>query len=353
MVKSTVISIDVMGGANAPLSVIEGLELACEKHSDVFFLLYGKSHEVDAILSKTKLLKKRSKFIECATSVSDDEQPVRALKTGKESSMWKAIQAVKNGEAQACVSSGNTGALMVMSKMILGTLPNIKRPAIVSVFPNRGNGTVMLDLGANAECDANHLFQFAVMGVCFAKVALKKQNPSVGILNVGVEEYKGRELDKKLHKLLSASQLNFVGFIEGHDLSDNAVDVAVTDGFTGNIALKVAEGVAKTCMDYMKIGFKSSMLSKIGALLAKAGLKKAFAMIDPRLYNGAMFIGLDGIVVKSHGSSDQIGFANAVDVSVRLVKKGINKDIADMLKHHHADVSSESLVDKIKHTLGF
>lgn len=353
MGKSTVISIDVMGGANAPLSVIQGLESVCEKYPDVFFMLFGKSHEAHSLISKTKLLKKRSKFIECATSVSDDEQPVKALKTGRESSMWKAIQAVKNGEASACVSSGNTGALMVMSKMVLGTLEHIKRPAIVSIFPNRGHGTVMLDLGANAECDAANLFQFAVMGTCFAKIVLRKDNPTVGILNVGVEEYKGRELDKKLHKLLSASQLNFKGFIEGHDLSECTVDVAVTDGFTGNIALKVAEGVAKTCMDYMKKGFQTSLLSKIGALLAKSGLKKSFGMIDPRLYNGAMLVGLDGIVVKSHGSSDAVAFANAVEVAINISKQAINRDIADMLKQHHAETHKTSIVDKIKHTLGF
>lgn len=351
MGKNIVISIDVMGGANAPGSVIDGLELICKQRSDLSFLLYGRETEIRQHLHHTKYLKDHAKIIDCMTVVSDDEAPVKAMKSGINSSMRKAIEAVNLGEANACISCGNTGALMVMSKMVLGMLDGIKRPAIVSIFPNRTQGTVMLDLGANAECDPSHLLQFAVMGTCFAKVVLKKSDPSIGILNVGVEDYKGRELDKKLAQLLSESHLNYYGFIEGHDLSDGVVDVVVTDGFTGNIALKVAEGVAKTCMHYMKHGFKSSLVARLGALLASRGLKKSFAIIDPRHYNGAMFVGIDGIVVKSHGSSDAVAFANAVEVTAKLVKEGINKDINDMIEHHHVHATT-SLVYKIKHSLG-
>ncbi|MCE2992026.1 MAG: phosphate acyltransferase PlsX [Candidatus Jidaibacter sp.] len=351
MGKSIVISIDVMGGANAPFSVISGLELFCKNNNSVSFLLYGRETEIKHLVEKTKYLKNCCKIIECETIISDDEQPVKAVKTGINSSMRKAVEAVKTGAANACVSSGNTGALMVMSKMVLGMLAGIKRPAIVSIFPNRSHGTVILDLGANAECDPQHLMQFAIMGVCFAKVVLKKEDPSVGILNVGIEEYKGRELDKKLSHMLAESNLNYHGFIEGHDLSEGTVDVAVTDGFTGNIALKVAEGVAKTCMHYMKIGFKSSLISKFGALLAARGLKKSFEIIDPRHYNGAMFVGVDGIVVKSHGSSDEIAFANALNVAEKLVKDKINKNINSMIEQHTTSTTS-SIVSKIKHSLG-
>ncbi len=351
MSKNIVISVDVMGGVNAPLSVIDGLELICRQQDDLTFLLFGRETEIKRYWDKTKYLKNCSKIIDCATEISDDEAPVKAMKTGVQSSMRKAIDAVESGEAQACISSGNTGALMVMAKMVLGTLSGIKRPAIVSIFPNRTHGTVMLDLGANAECDPQNLLQFAVMGACFAKVVLKKNNPTIGILNVGVESYKGRELDKKLAKLLEESHLNYHGFIEGHDLSDGVVDVVVTDGFTGNVALKVAEGVARTCMHYMKRGFKSSMMAKIGAILAARGLKKSFAMIDPRHYNGAMFVGIDGVVVKSHGSSDAIAFANSIQVAAKLVREGINKDINEMLEDNHIK-ASPSIVSKIKHKLG-
>jgi glycerol-3-phosphate acyltransferase PlsX len=351
MSKNIVISIDAMGGVNAPLSVIDGLELVCKNHDDLTFLLFGRETEIRKYLIKTKYLKNCSKIIDCATVISDDESPVKAMKTGKNSSMYNAIHAVESGEAQACVSSGNTGALMVMSKMVLGMLAGIKRPAIVSVFPNRSNGVVMLDLGANSECDPQNLLQFAVMGTCFAKVVLKKNNPTIGILNVGVESYKGRELDKKLAQLLEESHLNYHGFIEGHDISDGVVDVVVTDGFTGNVAIKVAEGVARTCMDYMKRGFKSSIMARIGAVMAARSLKKSFCMIDPRHYNGAMFVGIDGVVVKSHGSADAIAFANSVQVAANLTRQGINKDINTMLDDHKIK-AAPSFVSKIKHSLG-
>ncbi len=351
MSKNIVISVDVMGGANAPAAVIEGLELICKERSDLSFLLYGRETEVRQNLSNTKYLTNHIKIIDCVTVVSDDEAPVKAMKSGRNSSMRKAIDAVQSGEANACVSCGSTGALMVMSKMVLGMLQGIKRPAIVSIFPNRTHGTVILDLGANAECDANHLFEFALMGACFAKVVFKKGNPSIGILNVGVEDYKGREMDKKLAQLLKGSNLNYHGFVEGHDLSEGLVDVVVTDGFTGNIALKVAEGVAQTCMHYMKRGFKSSMISRLGAVLAARGLKKSFAIIDPRYYNGAMFVGVNGIVVKSHGFADSVAFANAITVAAKLVKEGINKDINEMIEQHQVSIGT-SIVSKIKHSLG-
>lgn len=332
MSNNITLSIDVMGGQDAPHAVISGLDLVCKNHSDVNFLLCGKSSEFESLVLNTKYLKNRYEIIECAMAISDHESPVKAVKNGSESSMRAAIDAVKYGKSQACVSGGNTGALMVMSKMRLGMLTSIKRPAIISIFPNRKNGTIMLDLGANAECDSAHILQFAIMGICFAKVLLKNNNPTLGILNMGTEKYKGREIDKKSAELFSKTNLNYIGFIEGHQLSDGSVDVVVTDGFTGNVALKVAEGVAKTCIEYMKRGFKNSILSILGSILAAKGLRQSFSIIDPRKYNGAMFIGLNGIVIKSHGSSDSISFANAVDVAISAVKKHINNEITSMIE---------------------
>ena len=334
MDTNIILSIDAMGGANAPQSVIEGLEIVCKQHDNISFLLFGKQSEIEPLLSNTQKLKNCSTIYDCATVICDNEQPVKAMKSGVESSMRAAIDATTLHGAHACISSGSTGALMVMAKIRLGMLSGIKRPAIVSVFPNRAKGTVMLDLGANAECDVTHLSQFAIMGLCFAKIVLGLDNspPSLGILNMGTESYKGRSVDRELAQLLSQTNLDFRGFVEGHDLSEGTIDVVVTDGFTGNIALKVAEGVAKTCLHYMKHGFKSSFFSRIGALLASRGLKKSFSIIDPRHYNGAMLIGLNKIVVKSHGSSDATSFANAVNVAINLVKQNINDKIIDMME---------------------
>ena len=230
-----------MGGANAPASVVDGLELIAENHSDVFFLIYGKQELLASMLNKHKKLQGRYRLIHASTVVSDDESPIKAYKTGADSSLRKAIDAVHSGEADACVSCGNTGALMVTAKMVLGALKYVKRPAIISIFPNKKDGVVMLDLGANSECEPINFLQFAIMGSCFAKALFQNPNPAVGILNIGVEEHKGRDLEKKSSEMLKESKLNYKGFIEGYDLSDGTVDVVVTDGFTGNIALKVAE----------------------------------------------------------------------------------------------------------------
>lgn len=348
-----VLSVDLMGGSKAPLSVVKALEIVSLKHNDLHFLLFGDEAKVRNLVEASSINKEHYTFYHCPDAISDDEQPIKALKSGLNSSMRKAIDSVKNKEADACISSGNTGALMVMAKMVLGSLPQIKRPAIVSVFPNRKSGSVMLDLGANAECDPFNLYQFAVMGECFAKVITKRTHPSIGILNVGAEEYKGRELDRKAAELLKGSQLNYHGFIEGNDIAEGTVDIIVTDGFSGNIALKVAEGTAKTCLEYMKRGLTANIMAKFGGILAKSSLRKAFDKIDPRNYNGAMFIGVDGIVVKSHGSADEVGFANALEVAIKLVRNQINQLISEMIEEHEAIKEGSSLLMKIKKTLKF
>lgn len=354
MSRKVTISVDLNGGSNAPEAVINGVAEYIKSSQDVDFMLYGVRDLCEKKLSDLQIPKSRYTFIECESYISDDEQPIRALKTGKNSTMRKAIDAVADGVADACVSCGNTGALMVMSKMSLRMLAGIKRPAICSIFPNIKGGSVMLDLGANAECDPINLYEFAIMGSCYARVVMKKQSPTVGILNVGHEEYKGRDIEKKAHEMLKKSDLNYYGFIEGHDITEGAVDVVVTDGFTGNVVLKTAEGTSKFCQKLLKQAFLSSILSRISALLAKKSLKLTISKFDPRNYNGAMFVGLDGIVVKSHGSSDAHSVANAIDVALRLVRQGINEDIKAILETKPAvDEGGESFVDRIKSRFGF
>jgi glycerol-3-phosphate acyltransferase PlsX len=349
-----IISVDAMGGANAPHCVVDAIDKILQTHKDVYFKIFGDEDRVKKAFKSYGEISDRIEIIHTTKAVTDDEQPIKALKQGRESSMYKAIQSVKAGESQACISGGNTGALMVMSKMVLGSLPNVKRPAIVNVFPNLKGGCVILDLGANSECDPINLFQFALMGHCYARAVLKKTKPLIGILNVGTEEYKGRDIEKKTYELLKQSGLNFYGHIEGYDITNGTVDVVVTDGFSGNIVIKVAEGTAKMCRNYIKEAFQSSFFAKLGGLLAKKGLKTILGRVDPRNYNGAMFVGVDGIVVKSHGSSDAKGFANALEVTISLIKQDINNEISQLLTQlHELESTKESLISKIKHKLGF
>jgi glycerol-3-phosphate acyltransferase PlsX len=252
--------------------------------------------------------------------VRADEKPSIALRSGRNSSMRLAIDAVKQGDAQGVVSAGNTGALMGMSKFVLKTLPGIDRPAIGGLFPTLKGETVMLDLGANVHCDAGNLIDFAVMGTAFARVVLGLEAPTYGLLNVGSEEIKGHEALHEASTFLREAGLpgKFVGFIEGDDIAKGTVDVVVTDGFTGNIALKTAEGTAKMVNEYVRRSFRSSVMAGFGYLMARSALNKLRVRIDPRRYNGAVFLGLNGIAVKSHGGTDAMGFANAVGVAIDL-----------------------------------
>jgi glycerol-3-phosphate acyltransferase PlsX len=267
--------------------------------------------------------------------VTMDDKPTTALRSGKNSSMRLAIDAVKNSEASAVVSAGNTGALMAMATIVLRTLPGINRPAIVTSFPTQKGDCVMLDLGANIECDAENLVQFAVMGEVFARYELDIEQPSIGILNVGVEGLKGNDSVRKAASILQNSNLpiKFFGFVEGDDIGKGTVDVIVTDGFTGNIALKTAEGTAQLITFFLKKFLKGSLVSKIGAIIARPALEKFRAHFDPRRYNGAMLVGLNGICVKSHGGTDALGFSHAIQAGVKLVKKDFNDVIKQDLKH--------------------
>lgn len=327
------IALDAMGGDHAPDMVVAGADLARERCPNVGFLFVGDEVRINALLDRYPVLKSISTVRHTPDFVAMDAKPSVALRAGRNSSMRLAIDAVAAGEAACVVSAGNTGALMAIAKFVLKTLPGIDRPAIASIFPTLRGESVMLDMGANLECDADNLVQFAVMGTVFSRTVLGLLEPSIGLLNVGSEEQKGHESIREAAAALRATPLarNFHGFVEGNDIASGTVDVVVTDGFTGNVALKTAEGTAKLYSEFLKRTFASSLLAKLGYLLAKGAFGKLRLRMDPRRYNGAMFLGLRGICVKSHGGTDAIGFSNAIAVAADMANHGFNDKIRDQL----------------------
>ncbi len=338
-----VIALDGMGGDLAPNSVIYGAELSLKilPKNKVFFQIFGDQKIIQPLLNHAALLRSYCELIHTSHTISAEEKPSVAIRVGRESSMQLAINAVKNGHAAAMVSSGNTGALMAMSKVTLRTLPQISRPAIAAIIPSTKGDVVMLDLGANVECDATNLFEFAIMGEAFAKIVLGINKPKIGLLNIGSEEMKGKDSIRLAGTMLRETKLpiNFYGYIEANDISEGIVDVVVTDGFTGNVALKAIEGTAKLYKHFLKEAFSSSLLNKLCYFVAKPALQKLAITADHRYYNGAMFVGLNGIVVKSHGSMDSIGFANAIKTTYELATANINKQIADELLDIYGKIS--------------
>jgi len=340
------ISLDAMGGDHAPDIVIKGAALARVRYPDVRFLFFGDEARI------APLLKAESALMACSTIqhtdqvVTGDAKPSQVIRSGRQTSMWKAIEAVKAGAAAGVVSAGNTGALMAMAKLIMRPLQGIDRPAICGLFPTKIGETVMLDLGANTQCDARNLVEFAVMGECFARAILGLERPSVGLLNIGSEDGKGTDVLKDASQILRRSHLamEFSGFVEGDDIAKGTVDVVVTDGFTGNVALKTAEGTAKMFSGFLKAAIKSSILAQIGMLLARPVIAQVVARTDPRRYNGALFVGLNGVVVKSHGGTDAVGFANAIGVAVDMIARDLNSKIAEQLAHIAAQ---ESVVPEV------
>jgi glycerol-3-phosphate acyltransferase PlsX len=324
------ISLDLMGGDFGPEVVVPGAAKALERHPEISFLLYGRKDLCQPFIDKFPKLKAKSVFYDCDVAVAMDEKPSQALRRGRNvSSMWRSIEAVKLGEADVIVSAGNTGALMAVSMFGLGIIEGISRPAIAVIWPTLKGQCVVLDVGANVSATDEQLVDFAVMGEAFAHVIFGLEKPTVGILNVGAEEQKGNEGVRGAAQILRNSNLpmDFHGFVEGDDIAKGTVDVVVTDGFTGNIALKTAEGTARLVSSYLRQALKRSMLSKLGAVIASGALNALKRKMDPRAQNGGVFLGLNGIVVKSHGSADAVGFASALDIAIDMARADINARI--------------------------
>ena len=324
------IALDAMGGDRAPAMVVKGADIALERHPGARFLLFGDEAQIAPLLARLPRLAAATTLHHTDEAIPADAKPSQALRSGRRSSMRLAIDAVADGRADCVVSAGNTGALMAIAKFVLKTLPGIDRPAIATLFPTRRGDSVMLDLGANIECDADNLVQFALMGDVFARTVLGLAQPTVGLLNVGAEDLKGNDAVRGASTRLRGGMMpiKFYGFIEGNDIAAGTVDVIVTDGFTGNVTLKAVEGVAKLFSESLRASFHHSLSARIGYLFARGALQKLAARLDPRRYNGAMFLGLAGIAVKSHGSTDAFGFAHAIDVAVDLKVNGFLQKIS-------------------------
>jgi glycerol-3-phosphate acyltransferase PlsX len=330
MTAGLTVAVDAMSGDHgAEVAVPAALDVLAST-PDLRLIIVGRSEIVLPLLGAA-LDNDRCRFVEATEVVAMDERPQDALRRKKNSSMRVAINLVESGEASACVSAGNTGALLATARFVLGMVPGIDRPAIVSALPSTGGYTVMLDLGANPDCNDDHLVQFAVMGSVIASDLHGIEHPRVGLLNVGEEDIKGTEEIKAAHKRLTGSAINYVGFVEGDKIFSGAVDVVVTDGFTGNVSLKTMEGLAKFISGAMKEEFTRNTVRKIGALAAAPTLKALKARLDPRAYNGASMVGLQGVVIKSHGGADRMSFANAVRVAVTEARNGVPDQIVDLL----------------------
>lgn len=323
------IAVDAMGGDFGPPVTVPAAAAALKERPETRFLFFGDEGQINPLLEKESALRAVSTVHHTDKVIANDEKPVIALRTGKQSSMRLAIDAVGNGQAGGIVSAGNTGALMATAKMVLKCIPGIHRPAIASVLPTRKGATVVLDLGANISCDAEILVQFAILGAVYARAVRGIASPSVGLLNIGSEDMKGHDQLRAAAGLLSQVKFpgRFAGFVEGNDIPMGKTDVVVTDGFTGNVALKVAEGVGSLTSDFLKDAFKSSPLAMLGAILASGALKKLKQRLDPRFYNGGMFLGLGGICVKSHGGMDAYGFSRALLVAADLVAQDYNRRV--------------------------
>ena len=345
MSDNLVISIDAMGGDNSPRVVIEGLAIAAQKNPDAKFLLFGDETKVNDLLKSWPALQKVCEVRHSPEVVRNEDKPSAVIRN-RNTSMFMAINAVKQGEAQAVVSAGNTGALMAISKLTLKTIQKIHRPAIVTIMPHRTGRYVMLDLGANTECDSLNLAEFALMGNILAKHALNIERPRVALLNIGAEEMKGKEEIHEAAKLIKRTKLDidFIGYIEPHEIPEGKADVIVTDGFTGNIALKSIEGTAKLVVRLIKDGIKKSFIAKLGLpfmLGVGMNIKKT---MDPRLYNGAMLVGLNGLTVKSHGGTDALGYSVAVGNAISLVRQNFVPTIKDELETVDLDALSEEIL---------
>ncbi|MBC7787111.1 MAG: phosphate acyltransferase PlsX [Methylophilaceae bacterium] len=335
------VAIDAMGGDHGPHVTVPAALEALKQDDQLNIVLVGLYDVIQSELAAHKALSHpRLHVHHAAEVVTMDESPQSALKNKKDSSMRVAINLVKSGEANACVSAGNTGALMATARFVLKTLPGIDRPAIAGTLPSQKGLTYMLDLGANADCTPEQLLQFAVMGAMLVSAVEHKPNPSVGLLNIGSEDIKGNEVVKRASELLRASHLNFYGNVEGNDIYKGTTDVVVCDGFVGNVALKTSEGLAQMMGRFLTEEFKRNWLTKLMALIALPVLKRFKKRLDPRRYNGASFLGLRGIVVKSHGGADSFSFLHAIHTAIEESRNGVLRRITEQLEIEHIKPSS-------------
>jgi len=346
MSPSTILAVDAMGGDHAPAAICAGLEIACARHPAAQFLIFGIEAEVAPLIARSKRLKGQSRLLPCTDSVTGDMKPTVALRL-RDSSMRRAIDAVAAGQAAGVISAGNTGALLALSKIVLKTMKGIDRPAMAAIGPSAKGDVVMLDLGLNVVYDARNLVEFALMGGVFAKVVLGLPAPTIGLLNIGSEEGKGDEILRTAAAALRESPIaaQFHGFVEGHDIAAGTVDVVVTDGFTGNVALKTGEGALKLVADLLRRVFSSGPFSRAGYILARGGLKRLREWLDPRRYNGAVLLGLNGVVVKSHGGTDAEGFAHAVDVALDMIEHDFLGAIAEGLAAMDRAILADPITD--------
>ena len=329
MTNKVNIAVDAMSGENSPKKIIEGIKISLESNQENFFFLYGQQDQLEKEVAKNKLVQQYCEIINTKDVILDEESPLTAAKRGKESSMWKAIESQKNNKTDVSLSAGNTGALLVISNLILNTIDGINKPALAALWPNNNDMNVVLDLGANIECNEKNLLDFAIMGSALFKSLFNNDCPRIALLNVGLEENKGNYALKKAFSTLKENKLKkfkFHGYIEGNQIMDGNVDVIVTDGFTGNVALKTAEGTANFITENLK-----KSLSKLSVLLSYKSLKQFKEKLDPRKYNGAIFLGLQSPVVKSHGSTDAVGFANSIEVCHKVVKANLIEKIKSHL----------------------
>jgi len=334
MTKLIKIAVDAMGGDNSPKKVIDGIIHNHQKNKDNFYKIFGDKDEISKHLDN-KINESFYEIIHTNDVVKSTDSPLEAAKRGKKTSMWLSIESVKNKETDIVISAGNTGALLVIAKLNLKMLENIDRPALSALWPNKKGMSVVLDLGANIECSSKNLADFAIMGASLYKSLYPNDISKVALLNIGSEELKGNEIIKETYQLLNDRKnhnFDFEGYIEGNELMNGKVNVIVSDGFTGNVALKTAEGTANFISDELKKALSGSILGKISSLLNISNLRKFKKRLDPRLYNGAIFVGLDTPVVKSHGGIDYIGFSNSLDVCNRIIKGNLIKKIKENIK---------------------
>ena len=331
---AVVVSIDAMGGESGVEAIIGGIEISAKINPDIRFIVHGDSAKINALLQKTPALTDLVDVRHSDKVIEMHVKPAQAVRGGKGSSMWNTIQSIKDGEATVAVSCGNTGALMMMSVLRLRKLPGVSRPAIAVLWPSRNPSgyNVMLDMGADIKADAKDLLQYAIMGASYARNGLGLTRPRVGLLNIGTEDNKGRPELREAAELIEATQeasdLEYIGFVEGSDMPSDRVDIIVTDGFTGNVALKAGEGTAKLIGQFLRDAFTHSTMAKVAALFASGPLKRLKNRIDPRRVNGGVFLGLNGTVIKSHGSADAIGVSAAIKLAFKLAKNGFSEKLA-------------------------